>query len=775
MTDILLQIGATKLVLAVVLAGAVWLVTRRVARPAIAHSLWLLVLGAMLVPAVVPLRVLPEEAVVEVVASPGVAAPPGVLPIRVQSEEVAVEVAQPEVSAPVAVADAGESGAGMAPGGRRIPLSGKPLAVLLWLLGSAGFFGWTMMRTVRFQRTLTKAARPAPELQRLATEISKRLDLRRVPPVYTTGARLRPLVWWAGGRVRILIPSVLVADLDERELHAVLAHELAHVRRRDYLVRVVELLACSAYWWNPVVWWARRRMRSAEESSCDMLAVSASRLTRDRYARSLLRVVEVMSAVPIPRAPALASTADSCRDSKLLEKRLRAVMTTALAASPTSGRLRVAGAAALAFGLSLGLVYCTPGNRRASDQGQLPTPVISEDSAGIRIVEYAGAPDVQAPYRFSAEPLYRHDNTPGDHRLRYVSAGALLADGSAVVADAYTNELIVLSQDGTPHEVLARRRAGPGDYYSVDGVYVVGGDSVMVPGRDLGAVTFTVSLYALGQDSVMVADRRPGSVTLFVGGSVARKVEAPIDFHLDMRGVGSTGHLLLATGTISYGFEEEWLPGQMARFDMDTGALETIASYDHQSRPPPGMFRNPIGARGWVTVSNGQFVYTRSDRPEIIWRQPDGTVTQIVRWQAEPAPLTEELLEGVEAAFRRRNRRFNPGASDADTERMTASDMAPYRAVLGYSVPLFGPPFVGGEGRIWLPAYLRPHADGVERIPPAPDDYTVISADGEWLGTVEAPPGLRILDVAGGLVLGVLRDEMDAQSVVVYELVERGS
>ena len=38
------------------------------------------------------------------------------------------------------------------------------------------------------------------------------------------------------------------------------------------------------------------------------------------------------------------------------------------------------------------------------------------------------------------------------------------------------------------------------------------------------------------------------------------------------------------------------------------------------------------------------------------------------------------------------------------------------------------------------------------------------------MGTVEVPPRLRILDVAGGLVLGVLRDEMDVQSVVVYDL-----
>ena len=65
MTDILLQIGATKLALAIALAGTVWAVQRRVKRPATVHALWLMVLVAVLVPAVVPLRILPEGAVVD--------------------------------------------------------------------------------------------------------------------------------------------------------------------------------------------------------------------------------------------------------------------------------------------------------------------------------------------------------------------------------------------------------------------------------------------------------------------------------------------------------------------------------------------------------------------------------------------------------------------------------------------------------------------------------------------------------------------------------------
>ena len=202
----------------------------------------------------------------------------------------------------------------------------------------------------------------------------------------------------------------------------------------------------------------------------------------------------------------------------------------------------------------------------------------------------------------------------------------------------------------------------------------------------------------------------------------------------------------------------------MARFDMDTGALDTVASYDFASRPPPGMRWDPIGAFGRVALAAGQFVYTRSDIPEITWRRPDGTITQIVRWQAEAAPLTEELLEGIETGLRAGIRMANPGAAAAAIDRMTDENMAVYRARIGGPMPLFGSPFGDSKGRVWLPSW-RPGAarEGASH-------YTVISADGEWLGTVEAPPGLRILDAAHGLVLGIQRDIMDVESAVVYEL-----
>ena len=384
-------------------------------------------------------------------------------------------------------------------------------------------------------------------------------------------------------------------------------------------------------------------------------------------------------------------------------------------------------------------VACQADNQPTSD---IPAQV--EDSAGVRIVEYAGKPQQAAPFRFPAQPRYRHGTKSGDYAFQGIIAGRLFPDGGAVVYDGLNIELVVLSQDGTTHDVLARQGEGPGDINSLSAVF------------------------ALGKDSVMVADGNLGRLTFFVGGSVARTVNTRIAYDFGVRGIASSGHLLMSTAGFSTGFEEEWLPGYMARFDMDTGTLDTIASYDLMSRPPPELRWNPIGASGQVTVATGQFVYTRSDRPEISWRLPGGTVTQIVRWQAEPAPLVEELLTGFEAGLRASNQRANPGASDAAIERMTASNMAAYHAVLGHPMPLFKTPIADAEGRVWLPAY-RPGGRRVD----APD-YTVVSADGEWLGTVEAPPRLRVLDVADGLVLGVFRDEMDVQSVVVYELTGLG-
>ena len=86
-----------------------------------------------------------------------------------------------------------------------------------------------------------------------------------------------------------------------------LAHELAHLRARDHLMRILELIAGVLYWWHPLVWWSRHELREAAEQCCDAWVVSAMPRLTARYAAALIEAIEFISSAP-NAVPALAST-----------------------------------------------------------------------------------------------------------------------------------------------------------------------------------------------------------------------------------------------------------------------------------------------------------------------------------------------------------------------------------------------------------------------------------------------------------------------------------
>ena len=390
----------------------------------------------------------------------------------------------------------------------------------------------------------------------------------------------------------------------------------------------------------------------------------------------------------------------------------------------------------LVFPILATVLACAPDTSRPV----VAAPLIA-DSTGIRIVTYDRTPTAPAPFQLAADPRYRHGANPGDYSFQEGGVGRLLPDGGAVVYDWWNVELVAFSPDGATHSVLAAEGEGPGEVVYVD------------------------IILALGRDSVLIADPNIARATFFVGGSVARIAALPRSAEQVVEGIGSSGELLMATSYGSFSDQEAWRPGHMARFDMETGVLDTVASYDFMPRIPPGLEWEPIPARGEVTVASGHFVQTRSDRPEVIWRLPDGTATQIVRWQADPAFLTDEWMASIEAEALMEVRKHSPNIPEATITAITRQNVGIYRASIGRPMPLFADPFADAEGRIWLPSY-KPGGDR-HSAPP----YTVIAPDGTWMGTVEVPPGFRILDVAGGLVLGMQLGEMDVESVAVYELV----
>jgi TonB family protein len=99
----------------------------------------------------------------------------------------------------------------------------------------------------------------------------------------------------------VVLPAAALGRLTEAEVEALLAHELAHVIRRDFLVNLLQTVAECVLFYHPLVWWVSARMRDERELCCDDIAVAVCR-DEVLYSKALLRLEELRM------EPALAAT-----------------------------------------------------------------------------------------------------------------------------------------------------------------------------------------------------------------------------------------------------------------------------------------------------------------------------------------------------------------------------------------------------------------------------------------------------------------------------------
>jgi len=89
----------------------------------------------------------------------------------------------------------------------------------------------------------------------------------------------------------LILPGSLLTALTPEQLRFILLHELAHIRRGDYLVNLCQLLVEALLFFNPAVWWLSRQIRLEREACCDAVAIERSGAPTE-YARTLLHVAE---------------------------------------------------------------------------------------------------------------------------------------------------------------------------------------------------------------------------------------------------------------------------------------------------------------------------------------------------------------------------------------------------------------------------------------------------------------------------------------------------
>ena len=178
-------------------------------------------------------------------------------------------------------------------------LSPGALIVVVWAAGSLFWLVIAGVRIIRFHRAVKSAAAADSRIGEMAAEVVRRLGYRRPVEVRVSTGQFPPLLW-AVGHARIVLPEFILTELTPTQLKGILAHEIAHLVRRDHWVRWLELGVFACYWWNPVAWWARRELRVAEEQACDARVVRAYAGIDTSYVEALIAVIERVQAPSHP-------------------------------------------------------------------------------------------------------------------------------------------------------------------------------------------------------------------------------------------------------------------------------------------------------------------------------------------------------------------------------------------------------------------------------------------------------------------------------------------
>ena len=170
--------------------------------------------------------------------------------------------------------------------------SAVPWLVVAWLIGlivaSVRLIGG-FARTRRITRTATSAATRALEIR--IEKLGERLSITRAIKALQSTAIDVPLVIGAIRPV-IVVPASLISGLTPLQLDMLLAHELAHVRRHDYLVNLIQTVVETLLFYHPAARWISDRAREERENCCDDIAITTCSVDAAQYTSTLLILEE---------------------------------------------------------------------------------------------------------------------------------------------------------------------------------------------------------------------------------------------------------------------------------------------------------------------------------------------------------------------------------------------------------------------------------------------------------------------------------------------------
>lgn len=221
---------------------------------------------------------------------------PVATPVIAGSQSDTVNIVQQTVAVPMAE-DAGQQDIALPvkPLKERFVKAVEPIlpyAVLGWLIGvfvlSIWYLGgWTQLQ--RLQRQMVEPV--SSDIREKLNHLSQILGISKAINIFQSALVSVPTVI---GHLKpvILLPASVLTGLSGEQIEAVLAHELAHIKRCDYLVNILQTVVEILGFYHPAVWWISNKIRTERENCCDDIAVSISE-NKICYAEALATMEEI--------------------------------------------------------------------------------------------------------------------------------------------------------------------------------------------------------------------------------------------------------------------------------------------------------------------------------------------------------------------------------------------------------------------------------------------------------------------------------------------------
>jgi hypothetical protein len=368
---------------------------------------------------------------------------------------------------------------------------------------------------------------------------------------------------------------------------------------------------------------------------------------------------------------------------------------------------------------------------------------VVSDSAGVQIVESFSPAWGPAGRRIDAQPVVRIGREEeGPYQFGLLFSGRLLENGALAIPVPQAQEVRIFDSTGTHVRSIGGQGEGPGEFQSLFQVFRFPGDSLAGFDRRLGRTTV---------------------ISTSTGGH--RSFPTTPDGNFDLFGVVGDGQCLMYSPGGAYHPELppglQWVPTEVLSVEPSNGSSRVIRTLPGRQQfiEPDGNTRQVIPALYSIQAAADEgFYWGTPDRYEIGFYDANGRLRRMLRRRTEPVPVAPDMIQAwidsqLEWVERTQGERAVPRYRRTYEEAHFQDFM-----------PHFEWAFVDRDHRLWVGAHSWPSDQAIPRV------WSVFSPEGVWLGDLDAPEGVRIVDAEGDRVLGIWMDQLEVPYVQLHRM-----